>query len=116
MSVKRPIIPWIAVAAAIILVAAAAFAFAATRASAAPTPTPTGVTAASLRPYEDPLLNTYGWVDQKNGIARIPISRAIDILAQRGLPSRPASAAPPDEGQTIPSYSSSGTQPRYWPH
>jgi len=31
-------------------------------------------------------LDTYGWVDQKKGIARVPIDRALDILAERGLP------------------------------
>jgi hypothetical protein len=31
-------------------------------------------------------LNGYGWVDQKKGVAHIPIDRAIEILAERGLP------------------------------
>ncbi len=82
---------------------------------APPTPT-SSYTAAALRPGEDAILNSYGWVDQKNGIARIPISRAIDIIAARGLPARPTSTATNDEGETIPSYSSSGTQPREWLH
>jgi mono/diheme cytochrome c family protein len=30
-------------------------------------------------------LNGYGWVDQEAGVARIPISRAIDLLAESGL-------------------------------
>lgn len=34
------------------------------------------------------LLNTYGWVDRRNGVAHIPIEAAMDILA-----SRPAAAA-----------------------
>ena len=33
-------------------------------------------------------LNGYGWVDQKAGIAHIPIDRAIDIVASNGLPAR----------------------------
>ncbi|HEY1663555.1 MAG TPA: hypothetical protein VGI03_14150 [Verrucomicrobiae bacterium] len=33
-------------------------------------------------------LNTYGWVDRSNEIIRIPIDRAMDLLLQRGLPSR----------------------------
>jgi len=37
-------------------------------------------------------LDTYGWVDQENGIVRIPIDRAIDVTVQRGLPARPASS------------------------
>ncbi len=31
-------------------------------------------------------LNSYGWVDQKAGIARIPIDKAMDLVAERGLP------------------------------
>jgi hypothetical protein len=31
-------------------------------------------------------LNSYGWVDRHAGIARIPIDRAMDILAKSGLP------------------------------
>ncbi|HWZ82989.1 MAG TPA: hypothetical protein VNW47_10210 [Terriglobales bacterium] len=31
-------------------------------------------------------LNSYGWVDEKAGVAHIPIDHAIDLLAQRGLP------------------------------
>jgi hypothetical protein len=34
------------------------------------------------------ILNSYGWVDQKAGIVRIPIDRAMDILLQKGLPVR----------------------------
>jgi len=31
-------------------------------------------------------LNSYGWVDQKAGIARIPIDKAMDLVVERGLP------------------------------
>jgi hypothetical protein len=31
-------------------------------------------------------LNSYGWVDEKAGVARIPIERAMELMAQRGLP------------------------------
>ncbi len=31
-------------------------------------------------------LNSYGWVDQKAGVARIPIDKAMDLVAERGLP------------------------------
>jgi len=34
------------------------------------------------------VLDTYGWVDKKNGIVRIPIQRAMNILLQNGLPIR----------------------------
>ena len=32
---------------------------------------------------QDEILNSYGWVDQKAGIVRIPIDRAMDILVSR---------------------------------
>lgn len=41
-----------------------------------------------LRAHEDHVLASYGWVDQKNGVVRIPINQAIDLLLQRGLPAR----------------------------
>ena len=39
---------------------------------------------------EDAQLSTYGWVDRPNGVARIPIDRAMQILNDRGLQTRPA--------------------------
>lgn len=33
---------------------------------------------------------TYTWLDRQAGVARIPVSRAMEILAERGLPHRPA--------------------------
>jgi len=40
-----------------------------------------------LRAREDHVLTTYAWVNQDNGTVRIPIDRAIDLLATKGLPS-----------------------------
>jgi hypothetical protein len=39
-----------------------------------------------IRLREENTLSTYDWVDQKAGTVRIPIDRAMDLLAQRGLP------------------------------
>jgi hypothetical protein len=39
------------------------------------------------------ILNSYGWVDQKAGLVRIPIDQAMDILLQKGLPVRGATPA-----------------------
>ena len=39
-----------------------------------------------IRINEAETLNTYDWVDQKAGTVRIPIDRAMDLIAQRGLP------------------------------
>ena len=44
---------------------------------------------------QDEALNSYGWVDREKGIARIPIERAIELTAQRGLPRASAPAAAP---------------------
>jgi hypothetical protein len=41
-----------------------------------------------IRNEEDETLETYGWIDQKAGTVRIPIDRAMDLIAQRGLPVR----------------------------
>jgi hypothetical protein len=45
----------------------------------------------ATRAAEDLMLKSYAWVDKDKGIVRIPIQRAIDLLAQRGLPARPQS-------------------------
>lgn len=45
----------------------------------------------ALRRRESEILNSYGWIDQPSGIARIPIQRAMELLAdpawegQRGI-------------------------------
>lgn len=39
---------------------------------------------------EDAILNAYRWVDRDAGIVGIPVERAIQILAERGLPAREA--------------------------
>jgi hypothetical protein len=41
-----------------------------------------------IRLQEEETLATYGWVDQKAGVVHIPIERAMDLIAQRGLPTR----------------------------
>jgi hypothetical protein len=37
---------------------------------------------------EDAILQSYGWVERETGIARIPIDRAMELLAERGLPAQ----------------------------
>jgi hypothetical protein len=41
-----------------------------------------------LRDIENVLLNSYAWVDPAAGKVRIPITRAMAILAERGLAAR----------------------------
>lgn len=43
-----------------------------------------------MRAAEDRIINGYGWVDQGQGVARIPVNRAIDLLGQRGVTGRTA--------------------------
>ena len=45
---------------------------------------------ADLHVREDLLLDNYSWADQSQGKVRIPIERAMELLAQRGLPVAPA--------------------------
>ena len=45
---------------------------------------------ADLHEREDLLLENYSWVDQAQGKVRIPIERAMELIAQRGLPVAPA--------------------------
>lgn len=62
-----------------------------------------------LRADEEAILTSYGWVDPNKGILRIPIDQAIDIVAQKGLPSKPSPAGLDNDGYTmIPEDSSSG--------
>jgi hypothetical protein len=42
----------------------------------------------AMRSEEDVLLHSYGWLDQRAGIVRIPIERAMKLLAERGLPNQ----------------------------
>ena len=57
-----------------------------------------------LRTEEDDILDNYRWVDQKSGVVRIPVARAIELAAKNGLPQFPA--APPTTAQgTTPAAS-----------
>ena len=44
----------------------------------------------------------YAWVDRNAGVVRIPVERAIDILAARGLPHREAAPAEAGGGKAEP--------------
>jgi hypothetical protein len=62
-----------------------------------------------MREDEDAILNGYGWVDPNKGTVRIPIDMAIDMVAKKGLPSKPSPAGMENDGyRTIPEDSSSG--------
>jgi uncharacterized iron-regulated membrane protein len=42
----------------------------------------------NYRDAQNERLASYGWVDQQNGVVRIPIERAMDLLLERALPAR----------------------------
>jgi hypothetical protein len=48
-----------------------------------------------IRLKEEQTLSTYDYIDKNAGTVRIPIDRAMDLIAQRGLPVRAAPAARP---------------------
>lgn len=43
---------------------------------------------ARFRATEEERLHSYGWVDRQAGIIHMPIERAMELTAQRGLPAR----------------------------
>jgi hypothetical protein len=47
----------------------------------------------TVRADEDRVLNSYGWVDAQKNVVRVPIDVAIDLLAKKGIPSRPEGAS-----------------------
>jgi len=47
-----------------------------------------------FRETEDEVLNAYRWVDKQAGIAQVPVARAIELIAEHGMPPRPAPPAP----------------------
>jgi hypothetical protein len=62
-----------------------------------------------MRAAEDKVLHNYAWLDQANGIVRIPIDHAMDLLALRGLPTRKESGPQSAAAQvTVPTASALG--------
>ena len=61
---------------------------------------------------EDHILNSYAYVDKESAVVRVPIDKAIDMLAAKGLPSHnylddilagkkpPAAAKQPEQGNS----------------
>ncbi len=55
---------------------------------------PPGVGLQALRTKEDAVLAAWGWVDREKTVAEVPIDRAIEIAAERGLPVRYGNPTP----------------------
>jgi hypothetical protein len=70
---------------------------------------------ASLRASEDARLSSYGWVDRGNGVARIPIDRAMELIVRNGVPGgKPLPTPLPDAAAAAPpaAGSAAGVPPR----
>jgi len=52
-----------------------------------------------IRLSEEQTLSTYTWIDKNAGTVRIPIDRAMDLIAQRGLPVRTQSSSAAESPQ-----------------
>lgn len=52
----------------------------------------------AFRAQEDKVLDSYAWIDQPRGIVRIPIDRAIDVLAARGIAPVTQASRPANQG------------------
>jgi hypothetical protein len=61
-----------------------------------------------LNTRENETLEGYGWVDKKKGAVRIPIGKAIDLLAEQGLP---APGHPPRTEVDVNSHSGTAAAP-----
>jgi len=62
-----------------------------------------------LKADEEAILKSYGWLDPNKGTVRIPIDLAIDMVAKKGLPSKPSAAGGINDGyRMLPEKSSSG--------
>jgi len=60
-----------------------------------------------LRAEEEARLHSYSWADRAGGAVRIPIERAMDLIAQRGVPGGKAMSVTP-AGTAAPSVPSAG--------
>jgi hypothetical protein len=61
-----------------------------------------------FRSEQHQYLHSYGWVDEKLGVARIPISKAKQLLLERGVPVRPELASDLDGTNIAATGDSSG--------
>jgi hypothetical protein len=64
---------------------------------------------AVYRRQVDEQMNSYTWIDKNAGKVRIPLSRAIDLLAERGLPVASTTAAGTAESKA-PTAKATGQQ------
>jgi hypothetical protein len=58
----------------------------------------------TFRDDEDKKLDGYAWVDERGGLARVPIEEAKKLLVKQGLPVRSGGVEDPKEGTNAPAY------------
>ena len=63
-----------------------------------------------MRATEEAYLTSYGWVDNSSGIARIPVTRAMDLLLAEGLP-EVVQSPPAGSDETDPKNAEKGDRP-----
>jgi hypothetical protein len=51
---------------------------------------------------EEAALTSYAWVDRAGGVVQIPVERALEIVAERGLPVPPPLPDTPGQAQPAP--------------
>jgi len=64
-------------------------------------PNPTADLAA-FRAAEDAELSAWAWVDREKSVARVPVERALEIVAARGLPPPPPMPPPAPSPEAAP--------------
>jgi hypothetical protein len=76
----------------------------------------------AFRAEQNAFIHGYGWVDEKAGVARVPIEKAKELLLKQGLPVRPeladalegthvAATGESNGGRTIPAGQSDRSTP-----
>ena len=61
---------------------------------------------------EQQALDSYGWLDQKAGVVRVPIDQAMDVVLKNGLPVRGAEPQGKAGGRSTASLASTSAAPR----
>lgn len=64
-------------------------------------------TLAEFKAAEEEFLSTYGWINRQEGVVRLPVSRAIDLVLERGSPTWP----PVDDASTSSPVGAGGSAP-----
>ena len=65
----------------------------------------------ALRREDAQQVDHYGWVDKNAGTVRIPVSRAIELLAERGLPHRTEAETTPAPNAPAPAVPAPAAPP-----